>query len=112
MDIEKQILEEPASVSIDRTEVQTWLELERSRLNRVAVLKFAGAALLVGCLLGLVFQLLESESQRIKQMVGTHPSSHTVMLEEITDELCAEKPAEYWANQISLIGARHPLANF
>lgn len=107
MDIEKQILDEPASVSIDRTEVQAWLEIERSRINRATALKFSGMALLAGCLLGLIYQLLESESQKIKQLVGTRPSSHAVMLEEITVELCGEKPAEYWGKQISL--TRHGL---
>ena len=111
MEIEKQILAQSAPVAVDRSEVRTWLEHEQTRMRRSSTLKFFGTVLLLGCLLGFVAQRLESESQRVKQLVGNAPSTHTLMLQEITEELCGEPPAEYWTNQISLIGTRDSLAN-
>jgi len=112
MEIERRILDGPAPVSVDRSEVLTWLEQEQTRMRRSSALKLAGNALLLGCLLGLVVHRLEAESQRVKQLVGTHRSTHALMLEQITEELCGEKPAEYWTNQISLIGSRESVTNF
>ena len=112
MEMEKQILDSPVPVAVDRSEVLTWLEQEQNRMRRSSALKFAGTTLLLACLLGLVVQRLEAESQRVKQLVGTHRSTHSLMLEEITEELCEEKPAEYWTNQISLIVTRDSLTNF
>jgi len=112
MEIEKQILDEAGSVVVDRSEVHNWLEHEQTKMRRSSALKFAATALLLGCLLGLVVQRLEAESQRVKQLVGAQRSTHTLMLEEITDELCGEKPAKYWTKQLSLIGARDSFTGF
>ena len=72
-------------------------------MNRVAILKFAALAGLMVCSLLLVGQLLQSEANKVKQLVGTHPSSHMLMLNEISSELCGQPPAEYWINQINQI---------
>ena len=105
IEIENQILNQPASVSVDREEVRSWLQVQRRATNRGAVLKLAAAACLIACLLVLISQLLGSETKKIKQLVGNHnqPYSHTVMLNEITNELSGQPPAEYWTNQISQI---------
>ena len=103
IEIENQILNQSASVSVDRSEVRSWLQAERQAMNRSAILKFAGAACLMACLLFLITQLLESEAKKIKQLVGTHPSSHMVMLAEVTNELCGQPPAQYWIDQLSQI---------
>jgi len=103
MEIENQILNQPLAVSVDRTEVRSWLETQRQTTNRVATLKFAAAGCLMVCLLVLVGQLLESEAKKVKQLVGNHPSSHMLMINEITSELCGQPPAKYWVNQINQI---------
>ena len=112
LDIEKEILNQSAAVSVDRDEVRSWLEIQRKQMNRASAIKLAGVSLLIFCLLALVGQLLKSESAKVKQLVGTLPSSHTVMLNEVTNELCGQEPAEYWINQINLIGSRDTLAGF
>lgn len=112
LDIEKDILNQSAAVSVDRDEVRSWLEIERKQMNRASAIKFAGFAILFVCLLALIGRLIESESQKIEQLAGAHPSSHAVMLNEITNELCGQDPAEYWVDQISLIGSRDTMAGF
>lgn len=102
IEIEDQILNQPLAVSVDRTEVRSWLDKQRQTMNRVAILKFAAAALLMVCLLVLIGQLLQAEAEKVKQLVGTHPSSHMLLLTEVTSELCGQPPAEYWINQIKM----------
>ena len=105
MEIEEQIFDQTSPASVDRTEVLGWLERERTRMQRKSMLTFAGIALVLGCALCLVYQLLESEANQVRRLVGTPPSSHTLMLEELTHELCGAEPAEYWIQQIGLIGS-------
>ena len=80
-------------------------------MNRIAILQFAAAACLIVCLLALVGQLLQSEAEKVKQLVGTHPSSHMLMLTEVTNELCGQPPAEYWINQIKMSKSKGTFAS-
>lgn len=112
MEIEEQILNQPTPISVDREDVRNWLEDERTKMNRGSLLRWAGVALVFVCLTALVYQLLDAESRKVKELVGTYPSSNEVMLAEITDELCGQEPAEYWIWQASLSGSRNSLASF
>lgn len=112
MDIEHQIQSETNSVSVDRAEVLGWLENERARMYRTSIWKLVGVMLVLACSMGWVFQLLGSESQKVRQLVGVQPNTQLILLEELTSELCGQEPAEYWSHQIELMDAKSSLVNF
>lgn len=105
MNIEKQILDSSLLVAVDREEVRGWVETECKRTRRVAFTKLVATLVLVG-LLGLVYLLLEIESNKVRHLVRNQRPVSLVVLGEITAKLCDEPPAEYWVNQLNFIYGR------
>ncbi len=102
MKIEQQIIEAVNSAVVDRDVVRSWLMAERKRLSRNRICKFSLGTIVFLVLGWGLIQAFELEAEKVRRIVANPPTRTMVTLNEITNELCNQPPAEYWVRQLTI----------